>query len=97
MKSNGALKWFFCSIIVILISGSSVPISKQLIENQKIGMLYHGGFAFTVVYDDPSWLWVAPFIRSLPASSIIVVVTDSRTGTVKQISCKREGGILLCK
>ena len=97
MKGNDALKWFFYSIIAILISGSSVPISKQLIENQKIGMLYHGGFTFTVVYDDPSWLWVAPFIRSLPPSSIVVIVTDSKTGATKQILCKREGGILLCK
>ncbi|MDO8571340.1 MAG: hypothetical protein Q7R79_01545 [bacterium] len=97
MKSNGALNWFFYILLVLLVSGSSGTVSQRILENQKIGILQQKDLIFTVAYDDPSWLWAAPFIRSLPGSAIIVLVTDTRTGTTKQIPCKRVGDLLVCQ
>ena len=97
MKSNGAFKWFFYILLAILVSGSGSAVSQRVIEHQKIGTLLHENLTFTVAYDDPSWLWAAPFIRSLPGSAIVVIVTDTRTGSVKQIPCKRVGNLLICE
>lgn len=99
MKKNTALQLLFYSIIVLCINGSSVLMSipKHLIENQKIGILQHGNLTFTVIYDDPSWFWAGPFIRNLPGQSILVMVTDHRTGDSKQILCKRVGNTIVCR
>lgn len=97
MRSNGALILFFFLLMSLLLGGSTIPISKRLIENQTIGRLEYGALAFTVIYDDPSWFWARPFIQSLPGPSIIVLVTDTRTGTVKQIPCRRIGTTILCE